>query len=135
LWSSGGARRVRFARVAVIGAAASVAVGAAMAASSTTKHANRFFTIAARQTRTFYVPYPDALKYGNARYSGRIVVLAPKSGDNGRAPNLRKVEILDARPALGGSEYEVRAHNANGADTAALRVEVIATTVEPLPHS
>ena len=130
-----GAWRVRFAGVAVIAAAVLVAVGAAMAATSTIKHATGFFTIAARQTRTFYVPYPDALRYGNARYSGRAVVLAPKSGANGRAPNLKKVKILDARSALGGSEYEVRAHNDNGADTAALRVEVIATTIEPLPHS
>jgi hypothetical protein len=127
--------RGQYAGAAAIGAVALVVVGAAMAATSATKHFTGFFTIPARQTRTFYVPYPDALEYGNARYSGRAVVLAPKSGAKGRTPNLKNVKILYARSALGGSEYEVRAHNANGADTAAVRVEVIATTVEPLPHS
>jgi hypothetical protein len=130
-----GAWRLQGVGVAAIGAAALLAVGAAMAATSVAKHVSGFFTIPARQTRTIDVPYPDALKYGNARYSGRAVVLAPKSGAKGRPPNLKKVKILYARSALGGSEYEVRAHNDNSAGTAAVRVEVIATTVEPLPHS
>ena len=62
-------------------------------------------------------------------------MLAPKPGAKGRRPNLNKAKILYAGSVLGGSSYEVRAHNGNRAGTAAVRIEIIATTVEPLPHS
>jgi hypothetical protein len=35
---------------------------------------------------------------------------------------------------LGGSAFQVRAHNGNAAGTATVQLQVIATTVEPLPH-
>lgn len=71
------ASRAQYAGVAAIGAVVLVVVGAAMAATSVTKHFTGFFAIPARQTRTLFLPYPDALEYGNARYSGRTVVLGP----------------------------------------------------------
>jgi hypothetical protein len=98
-----------------------------------TKHHYGATTIAAGQTRTVTVIYPDALEYGNASYSGSVRVVALASG--GRAPDLVKVRILTRGSALGGSEYQVRAHNTNARGTAPVRLEVTATTVEPLPHS
>ncbi len=130
---------MRRARTTAINAAAALALAATLAAAalasgSLTKNRIDIVAIAAGHTRTLNVPYPDALEYGNARYSGRVVVLAPAAGARGGRPDLAKVRILSAQPALGGSLYRVRARNANAAGTAAPRLEVIATTVEPLPH-
>jgi hypothetical protein len=121
--------------IGAIGAVALLAAAAAVAANSVEKKHSESITIAAGQTRTLTVPYPDALKYGNARYAGRAVVLAPKGGAKGLRPKLTKVKILEAQSVLGGSEYQARAHNGNGAGTAAVRFSVTAVTIEPLPHS
>lgn len=126
---------LRRAGVAVVGAGALLVASAAIAASTVTKHSTGFFKVPAGQTRMLSVPYPDALEYGNATYSGRDVVRAVKFGPTLRAPDLTKVKILYAASVEGGSSFQVRAHNANGAGTAAVRIEVIATTVEALPHS
>jgi hypothetical protein len=107
----------------------------ALASSSITKHASATVVLAAGRTRTVTVPYPDALEYANARYSGTSHVLGPPPGSHGSAPNRSDVEILSAASALGGSEYRVRVRNSNPAGTAPVRVTVVATTVEPLPHS
>ena len=80
------------------------------------------------------VPYPDALRYGNARYSQRWIVSALPGG-HGRKPDLAKVGILSAHSILGGSEFQVQAHDGNSLGTAPVRVTVITTTIEPLPHS
>jgi hypothetical protein len=107
----------------------------ALAAASASKHQVGRVDIAAGQTRSVAVPYPDALEYGNVRYSGssRIELLAPGRGEH--AAVRAKVTILDAEPVLGGSEYRVRAHNGNARGTAPVVLVVAATTVEPLPHS
>ena len=42
------------------------------------------------------------------------------------------VQILESGAVLGGSEYRVRARNRN---TRPVRLQLTATTVEPLPHS
>jgi hypothetical protein len=130
-------RTPRPAAAAVFGVGAGVLLAAslAIAATSITKQISGIVSIRAGQTRTLSVPYPDALEYGNARYSGRAVVLAPKPGAKGRSPSLKKVKILYAESVLGDSSFEVRARNTNNSGTAAVRLEVIATTVEPLPHS
>jgi hypothetical protein len=117
------------------GAVVLLAGGSAFAAAATTKRGSTTKTIAAGKTVTVAVPYPDALKYGNATYSGRAVVRGPAPGATGSAPSLAKVTILSKGSVLGGSEYQVRAHNGNAPGTAPVRLEVIATTVEPLPHS
>jgi hypothetical protein len=105
---------------------------AAIASGSITDHSSGFFTVAPGKTRQLRVSYPDALKYGNATYSGAYIVQAVKS--KLQAPDLAEVKIVYAGSVLGGSSYEVRAHNANAAGTAAVRIKVTATTVEPLPH-
>jgi len=130
-----GGWRVRQAVAGAVGVTALVAAGAAVAASSITKHNTGSFSLPAGRTQELSVAYPDALEYGNASYSGRGVVLAPKLGAKGRAPNLQKVRILYSGSVQGGSSFEVRARNGNPAGTAPARIGVTATTVEPLPHS
>ena len=118
------------AAVAVI---ALLAATAALATASITKHHTRIAELAPGATRTFTIPYPDALEYGNARYYGTVGTgVAP--GIHGSKPNLKRVRILEEHSVLGGSAFQVRAHNGNAAGTAAVQLQVIATTVEPLPH-
>ncbi|HEX4034455.1 MAG TPA: hypothetical protein VHX66_08435 [Solirubrobacteraceae bacterium] len=123
-------------RVGVIAAAALVlalaGAGAALAAGSLVKHATRTVAVRAGAVRTLRVPFPDALKYGNALYLG-AVALSWSGG--GPSPDLAEVRILEAHSVEGGSLYEVRVRNANAAGSLAVRVTVTATTVEPLPHS
>ena len=113
--------------------AALVATAVAAAATSITKNMIATVNIPAGATRTLSVPYPDALEYGNARYSGRYA-LAPKPLASGSRPDLAKVRILEAQSVEGGSLYRVRAHNGNRRGSAAVRLTIVATTVEPLPH-
>lgn len=105
---------------------------AALASSSLVKHATRSVSLRGRAVRTIRVPFPDALKYGNALYSG-AVALSWSGG--GPSPDLAEVRILEAQSIEGGSLYEVKLRNANAAGSVAVRVTVTATTVEPLPHS
>ena len=126
---------MRYAGVAAIATVAALAAGAALAANSVVKRHSESTTIPAGQTRTLTVPYPDALEYGNAHYSGSVMVLAPKAGADGSPPKLARVRILEAQSVLGGSDYQARAHNGNATGTAAVRFNVTATTREPLPHS
>jgi hypothetical protein len=125
-----GVRRHTFITVIVV---ALVASATAFAASSLTRRSHASKKIAAGQAVTVTVGYPDALEYGNAVYSGTVRVIAVKHG--GRAPNLAKVRILSRGSVLGGSAYQVRARDDNAHGTAPVRLEVTATTVEPLPHS
>ncbi len=96
---------------------------------------NRFgsITLAPGSTRTLSVPYPDALKYANARYQGSHE-LKRKPFSAGSPPDLAKVAIIAAQSIEGGSLYSVGAHNANAPATAPVQLIVIATTIEPLPH-
>jgi hypothetical protein len=106
----------------------------ALLAGPLVKHSVDVITLPAGHARTVTVPFPDALEYGNARYSGRAVVLGGPAGARGRAPHRALVRVLDGRPVLGGSEWQVHIVNGNPAGTAPVRLEVIATTTEPLPH-
>jgi hypothetical protein len=127
--------RARYAAGAALTTLALLTAASALAASSITKHYTVTVAVPAGRSRTLAVPYPDALQYGNARYRGHAVLLAPAAGASGRRPDLAKVRIVDRGSVLGGSEYEARAINDNAAGTAAVRLSVTATTVEPLPHS
>jgi hypothetical protein len=121
---------------ALVATIALAGAGAALAAAhSVIKNQIGFANVPAQQTRTLSVPYPDALEYGNARYSGRWMVLLPLPGAKGREPSIAKVKTLSAGEAEGGSLFRVRVRNGNAVGTAPVRLEVIATTVEPLPHS
>ena len=126
-------RAPAIALLAALAALAAPAV-AAGAASSITKNSIASVDIQAGATRALSVPYPDALRYANARYSGHHEV-ARKPGARGSRPNLARVRILEAQSVEGGSLYRVRAHNANRSASTAVRLTVIATTVEPLPHN
>jgi hypothetical protein len=118
-----------------VGVAVLIATASALAASSIIKSQIGSIRLRAGQTRTLTVPYPDALEYGNARYSGhvRIKLLAGKRP--ARPASVEKVRILEAESVEGGSAFQVRAHNANASGTAAVELVVTATTVEPLPHT
>ncbi|HEY7966420.1 MAG TPA: hypothetical protein VID68_05290 [Solirubrobacteraceae bacterium] len=119
-------------RVGALCVAALLACGAvALGASSVVKHAVRSSIVRAGAVRTVRVGFPDALKYGNALYSG-AVTLSWSGG--GPAPDLAAVRILEAQSVEGGSLYEVKVRNANATGSVAVRVTVTATTVEPLPH-
>jgi hypothetical protein len=128
-------RRTAFSAISITLLAAGSAAAAGTSTKSEISASNMgFVQIPAGQTRTVDVPYPDALEYANARYSGRVVVVATL-GASARAPKLRLVTILSRGSVLGGSEYEVRAHNGNPPGTAPVRLDVTATTHEPLPHT
>ena len=119
-------------RVCALCAAALLAGGGvALAASSVVKHAVRSVSVRAGSERTVRVPFPDALKYGNALYSGALTL---SWSGGGPAPDLAEVRILEAQSVEGGSLYEVKVRNGNAAGSLAVRVTVTATTVEPLPH-
>ncbi|HEY1778229.1 MAG TPA: hypothetical protein VGG41_18880 [Solirubrobacteraceae bacterium] len=121
-------------RALTIALAAALLVSAtAVAAGSITKAAVGTVTLTPGSTRTLSVPYPDALEYGNARYSG-VHVLKRKPFSAGSRPLLAKVRILSAQSIEGGSLYSIRADNANAPGTAPVELIVTARTVEPLPH-
>ncbi len=120
-------------RALVIALLAALPATAIAAATAITKHTTASVDIPAGATRALSVPYPDALKYGNARYHASET-LARKPGARGSRPDLAKVRILEAQSVEGGSLYRVRAHNANAAATAPVLLTLTATTVEPLPH-
>jgi hypothetical protein len=128
-------RRGRGVAVALVAAVVLAGSGTALAARSVIKTQAGFVNVPAQRTRTLSVPYPDALEYGNARYSGRWMVLRPLPAAKGRKPSIGDVKALSAGEAEGGSLFRVRVRNDNPPGTAPLRLEVIATTVEPLPHS
>jgi hypothetical protein len=119
--------------LAIALSAALLVSATALAAGSITKTRVGKVRLPAGSTRTVSVPYPDALKYGNARYSG-VHVLRRKPFSAGSPPLLAKVRILSAHSIEGGSLYSVRADNANAPGTAPVELIVTARTVEPLPH-
>ena len=129
-----GLKALRTGGATAVGIAVLIAATSALAARSITKHQTGSISVPAGQTRTLTVPYPDALKYGNARYSGHAAIELRPVG-SGRPASVKKVKILKAASVEGGSAFQVRVHNGNLVGTSAVRLQVSATTVEPLPHS
>jgi Flp pilus assembly protein CpaB len=117
-----------------VGIAILIAATSALAARSITKNQIGSISVPAGQTRTLTVPYPDALKYGNARYSGHATIALRSVASPGRPASVKKVKILNTGSVEGGSAFQVRVYNGNHAGTSAVHVQVTATTVEPLPH-
>jgi hypothetical protein len=128
-------RSLKCIAIAALAAALLFTVGASAATAPIVKLQIGYVNVPAGQTRTLTVPFPDALKFGNATYSGAARILAPVAGAKGRAPNLHAARILESQPVQGGSAYQARAHNSNRRGTAAVRLSVTAKTIEPLPHS
>ena len=117
--------------LAVTGAAVASAAGVRKFLS-----ASHTFRLTGGKTRTFRVGYPDALKYGRSRYSGRLTILMPSSGEQGSTPLRRKVHILSRGSCEGGSDYCARVRNSNAAATDAVQVRIRATTeLPPGKHS
>ena len=130
-----GLKAVRTGGATAVGIAILIAATSALAARSITKHQIGSISVPAGHTRTLTVPYPDALEYGNARYSGHATIeLRPVEGA-GQPASVKKVKILKAGSVEGGSAFQVRVYNGNHPGTSAVHLQVTATTVEPLPHS
>lgn len=107
------------------------ASSAGAAADRATLAAGRTFRLKAGGVRTFRVAYPDALKYGGSKYSGRVRILMPAAGAPGSRPSLQKVQVLSRGACLGGSDFCARVRNSNPSGTAAVRVRIVATTELP----
>lgn len=110
---------------AVAGCSVAIASGAGLVLTATQTR-----QLPAGRTETVSVAYPDALEYGGARYSGRVLVLPPRS-KRGRRPKRGLVQVLSGSPALGGSEFRARVRNGNAPGTQPVRIEVIAQTTLP----
>jgi hypothetical protein len=130
-----GPKALRTGGATAVGIAVLIAATSALAERSITKHQIGSISVPAGQTRTLTVPYPDALKYGNASYSGHTTIELRPVGASGRSASVKKVKILNAASVEGGSAFQARVYNGNLAGTSAVRLRVTATTVEPLPHS
>lgn len=100
-------------------AALAGALGAAPAQAAHVKHHTETVTLPAHATRTYRLVYPDALRYGDQRYSGTVRTLG-----RGTA----RVRVLSQGSALGGSELRVRVRNDNRFP---VRLRITATTRRP----
>jgi hypothetical protein len=83
-----------------------------------TKSVTKTFVLRSGTTKTFNVGYPFALKYANAKYSGKVVI-QPKSS---------KVKVLSKGSAAGGSVFRVKVRNGNAISVHPVGVRVTATT-------
>ena len=90
-------------------------------------------TVALRAGRvtTVEVPYPDALEFAGARYSGSVKLLPAATDATGRRPDLQLVSVLSRGPAEGGSLFRVRIRNANPPGTLPARAVLMAITRVP----
>ncbi|MHB8658532.1 MAG: hypothetical protein ACYC91_11350 [Solirubrobacteraceae bacterium] len=116
-----------------IGATSAVAAGE-LATGSTSfvvkRHEVTVSVLPARIT-TVNVVYPDALKFGGARYSSKVRILGPNPKVGGDRPRLGLIEVLSKRSAEGGSVLRVRISNRNRLGTLSARAEITAITREP----
>lgn len=128
-------RAVRTGGATAVGIVILIAATSALAARPITKNQIGSISVPAGQTRTLTVPYPDALEYGNARYSGHATIERRPVEGAGQPASVKKVKILKAGSVEGGSAFQVRVYNGNHPGTSAVHLQVTATTVGPLPHS
>lgn len=101
----------------------------AAAASTYTLYRTHVFSLAGGKTRSLKVAYPDALKYGGSKYSGKVKILPPAAG--ARSPSLQKVHVLSKHSCLGGSDFCVKVRNDNSSSTAPVHVKVETKTQLP----
>jgi hypothetical protein len=102
--------------LSIIACIALCALGFTAVASASTKSKSKTVSVPAGATRTIVVAYPNALRYGDAKYSGSVKVLSGK------------VRILSRGATQGGSAYRARVRN-TGSSTAS--VKVTAKTTRP----
>lgn len=122
------ARRLSFGLLVLMAAVVGVAAAATYRSSLSE---GRTFRLKAETTRTFRAGYPDALKYGRSKYSGRVRILMPSPSAHGGAPSLAEVHVVSKGACEGGSDFCARVDNSNRVGTAAVRVRVSATTKLP----
>lgn len=127
-----GFRRAILAGV-VLGVLACASTAALASSTPLVKRASRTISLRAGQTRTVLVPYPDALEFGGARYSGRVKVLSVAAPGHGRQPSLLLVKVLSKASSEGGSLLRVRIRNANAPGT--LPVRALITAITRIPAS
>ena len=102
-------------RVSIIACIALLASSfSAVALAATTKSKSKTVSVPKGATRTIVVAYPDALRYGNATYKGKVTVV------NG------KVKVLSKGSTQGGSAYQARVQN-TGSGTASVKVTASTT--------
>jgi hypothetical protein len=130
------ALRARVHRHAVAGLigpliAVAIAQGASATPRALVKRDVRTVSLRAGHVTTINVPYPDALEFAGARYSGSVRLLPPPAGETGRRPSLQLITILYRGPAEGGSLFRVRMRNVNPPGTLPARAVLTAITRVP----
>jgi len=122
--------KVRVAVASIVAFAGAWAVcGVAAAATTHTQSASRTFTVRSQTTATLTFGFPFALKYANAKYTGRVRILPPARVARGQTrPRLSLVRVLSRGSAEGGSVYRVRVRDGNPASAAPVRVRLTTTT-------
>jgi hypothetical protein len=109
-----------------IGVPVALLLGGSLALAATgriTLRHTRTFSVARGSTRTLRVGYPDALRYGRSRYSGKVRVLQEPPGNHGGGPSPSDVHVLSRGSCEGGSDFCVRVRNSSASrDPAQIRV-------------
>ena len=123
-------RRAATALLALL-ACAAIAQAASAAPHTLVKRDMRTVALRPGRTTTVTVPYPDALEFGGARYSGTVKILLPPPGARGRRPTLRLIKLLSDGPAEGESLFRVRIRNDNPPGTLPARAVIVALTRLP----
>ena len=119
-------------RTAVLGGALTVAVGAgAQAAGGTVRRHSETVELYDARTITVNVPYPAALEFAGATYSGAVRIIGAPAAVGGRRPRAALVRVLSDGSAEGGSVFRVRIRNSNPTGTLADRAVITAITVIP----
>jgi type II secretory pathway component PulL len=96
---------------------------ASVALAAIVKSNKKTINLGAKSTKTVTVPYPDALKFGNARYTCKWQIRGVEPG---------KIKILSHGSVNGGTACAVKAHNpAAPSIDAGVKFTVIATTIRP----
>jgi hypothetical protein len=108
----------RIALCAIVVVLPAVYAGTVAAKTRHTKSVTKTFVLKSGATKAFNVGYPLALKYGNAKYSGKVVI-QPKSS---------KVKVLSKGSAVGGSVFRVKVRNGNASSVHPVSVRITATT-------
>ncbi len=112
-------------------ACAAIAAAASAAPSALVKRDMRTVALRPGRTATVNLPYPDALEFGGARYSGTVKILLPPPSARGRRPTLHLIKLLSDGPAEGGSLFRVRIRNDNPPGTLPARAVIAALTRLP----
>ena len=107
-------------RLSIFACIALLTLGLAAVASAASKSNSKTVSVPAGKTRTIVVSYPDALRYGDAKYHGSVKIVSGTA------------KVLSKGSVQGGSAYQARVKN-TGSGTA--KVKVTAKTTRPASSS